>query len=120
MILSRIERKLNLVIALLGEVLRKERRIMATIDQVLQDVTDESTLEDSIITLLQGVQKQLADALANTTIPADVQAKIDSVFAGLEANKAKVAAAVTANTPASNVNTSVAAVPANSNPKYNT
>ena len=98
--IAQINKKLNLIIALLGTVLRKERRIMATIDQVLQDVTDEGTLEDSIIALLTSVQTQLAAALANTTIPADVQAKIDSVFTGLEANKAKVAAAVTANTPA--------------------
>jgi len=72
---------------------------MATIDQVLQDVTDESTLEDSIITLLQAIKAQLDAALANTTIPKDVQDKIDAVFTQLEANKVKVAAAITANTP---------------------
>ena len=102
-----INEKLDLIILLLcrqdarlSHLTRKVRRIMATIDQVLQDVTDESTLEDSIITLLTNIKAQLDAALANTTIPADVQAKIDSVFDGIEKNKTKVAAAITANTPA--------------------
>ena len=75
-------------------------KIMASIDQLTQDVADESALEDSLITLLGNVQTQLQDALSGTTIPAPVQAKIDSVFQTLEANKAKLAAAVASNTPA--------------------
>lgn len=74
-------------------------KIMASLDQVVQDVTDESTLEDSIITLLTNVQAQLAAILAGN-LPPDVQAKVDAVFASLEANKTKLAAAVAANTPA--------------------
>ena len=77
-----------------------EKRIMAKIDDVLADVEAETTLEDSILSLLTAVQSQLAAALANTTVPADVQAMIDATFAALEANKAKLTAAVAANTPA--------------------
>lgn len=81
----------------------QENNMANTLDDVLNDVQSESTVDDSIITLFQGVQSQLAAALANTTIaPAD-QAKIDAIFSGIEANKAKVAAAVTAGTPASTV-----------------
>jgi hypothetical protein len=96
--LEQIDSKLDFVIALLGTVLRKERRIMATLDQVLADTTDEATLDDSIITLLTGIKKQLDDALANSITPAQ-QAQIDQIFTNLEANKVKVAAAITANTP---------------------
>ena len=98
--LGAIEHKLDAALSLLLALIAKETIMAATIDQVLQDVTDESTLDDSIIALLNGVQAQLAAALSGTTIPPAVQTKIDAVFSGLEANKAKVAAAVTANTPA--------------------
>lgn len=70
-----------------------------TLDDVLKDVNDESTLDDSIITLLQGIKAQLDSVLAGGLTPAQ-QAKVDAIFSGLEANKAKVAAAITANTPA--------------------
>lgn len=71
----------------------------ATLDQVLADVSNETTLENSVLALLTSVQAQLAAALANTSIsPAD-QAKIDSIFSGLESNKTALTAAITANTP---------------------
>lgn len=73
---------------------------MASIDDLVTDVAAESTVDDSIITLVQGLQTQLAAALSGATIPPAVQAKIDQVFASMEANKAKVAAAVVAGTPA--------------------
>jgi hypothetical protein len=77
-----------------------EKRIMATLDQVIQDVADETTLQDSILTLLAGIQQQLKDALAGVTLPPAAQTKIDQIFAAVEANKAKLSAAVAANTPA--------------------
>lgn len=83
-VLERIERKITIM--------------SATLDQVLQDTTDESTLEDSIITLLGGIKSQL-DAITAGALPAATQAKVDKIFANLESNKAKVAAAITANTP---------------------
>lgn len=90
--LNRIERKLDLLTA-------KENAMTAKLDQVVQDVQDESTVEDSLISLTTAIKAQLDAALANTSIsPAD-QAKIDAIFTGLEANKAKLAAAITANTP---------------------
>lgn len=91
-LLRELNGKLNLII-------RNQETMMATLDQILQDVTDESTAIDSISTLIAGLKQQLADALANTTLPPDVQAKIDAVFSGAEANKAKLAAALAANTP---------------------
>lgn len=61
----------------------------ATIDDILAGVTEESTLEDSVITLL-------TNAMQNQGVP---QAKIDAVVAALQANKDKLNAAITANTP---------------------
>jgi hypothetical protein len=94
-----MDKKFDIVIGLLFHLERKVAIIMAKIDDLVQAVQDESTVEDSIIALLTSVKAQLDAALANTTIPDDVQKKIDSVFATVEANKAKVAAAILAKTP---------------------
>jgi hypothetical protein len=73
---------------------------MADLDAVLADVTEEDTIIDSVITLLNGVEQQLKDALAGATISPAVQAKIDAVFDKVEASKTKLSAALVANTPA--------------------
>lgn len=80
----------------LNIILERLNKMAATLDDVLKDVTDESTVIDGISTLLSGLQKQLKDALANA---AD-KAKVDAIFAAVESNKAKLAKAVTDNTPA--------------------
>lgn len=71
----------------------------ASLDQLLQAVQDESTVEDSIISLLTSIKAQLDAALSAELTPA-AQAKVDAIFAALEANKTKLSDAVTANTPA--------------------
>lgn len=73
---------------------------MATLDEVLAEVTDESTRLDSIQALIDGIKQQLADALSGTTLPAATQAKVDAVFAGLTSNKAKIDKALNTGTPA--------------------
>lgn len=80
----------------LNVILERLNKMAATLDDVLKDVTDESTVIDGISTLLSGLQQQLKDALANA---AD-KAKVDAIFAAVESNKAKLAKAVTDNTPA--------------------
>lgn len=71
---------------------------MITLDQVLQDVTDESGAIDSISTLIAGLRQQVADALSGATLPPATQAKVDAIFAAAETNKSKIAAALGANT----------------------
>lgn len=73
---------------------------MATLDEVLTDVEAEGTQIDGLSTLTAGLKQQLADALAGVTLSPAVQAKVDAVFAGVEANKQKVVDAINANTPA--------------------
>ena len=67
---------------------------MALIDDLLADVADESTVDDSIITLLGNV---LAELKAQGTPPATL-AQLQAVKDVVDANKAKVAAAVLAGT----------------------
>jgi predicted choloylglycine hydrolase len=94
------------LMALLVEVQTEQRlirqaveNIMKTLDEVLDDVTDESSKLDSLSTFVAGLKQQIADALAGTTLPSAIQNKIDAVFAGVEANKAKVVKAMDANVP---------------------
>jgi hypothetical protein len=71
---------------------------MADLDAVLQSVTDEDTLIDGVITFLNGIEQQLKDALAGTTLSPATQAKVDAVFDKAEASKVKLQAALVANT----------------------
>lgn len=75
---------------LLGLILYQQEIIMATLDEVLAEVTDESTRLDSIQALIDGIKQQLADALSGASLPNGVQAKVDAVFTGLTGNKAKI------------------------------
>ena len=100
---SDADAKLDAISAQLAAVLSKEISIMASLDDVAADVSAEPTLIASLSTLMLGFKDQLAAALAGTTLPPAVQAKIDSIFNQAEANKAQIAAAVVAGTPAADV-----------------
>jgi hypothetical protein len=70
--------------------------IMITLDDILNATTEQSGVDDSIITLLTGIHKQLVDVLAGG-FTEQQQAKVEAIFAAVKANKDKVAAAVVAN-----------------------
>ncbi|MBS1803542.1 MAG: hypothetical protein JST28_09245 [Acidobacteria bacterium] len=86
---------LALTIYLIVLVRKRSRSIMADLAQLETSVANETTVEQSAIALLNGLSQQLKDALASGD-PARIQAIIDHV----DANSAALAAAVTANTPA--------------------
>lgn len=67
---------------------------MATLQDIVTEVHNESDLDDSIITLLNGIVQQLKDAQAQN----DPQA-IDAIIASIQTNKQKLTDAITANTP---------------------
>jgi hypothetical protein len=79
-----------------SRVLQLLEKIMATLDELVVAVQADTTVDDSIVTLLE----QLAAQIKSGGLSAADQAKVDAVFANVTANSAKVAAAVTANTPA--------------------
>jgi uncharacterized protein YoxC len=76
-------------------ILANLEKIMATLQEVLDDVTAESTAIDSVAALIQGLRDQINSAGLS---PAD-QAKVDAIFTAAESNKAKIAAALAANVP---------------------
>ena len=66
-----------------------------TLAELKIQVEKNTAIEESAVTLITGIAKQLADALANSD-PAAVQALSDE----LTKSAADLGAAVTANTPA--------------------
>ena len=68
-------------------------RIMATLDDLSADVADEASVIGSVETLLTNLSAQLAAAGTDPT-------KIQAIKDAIDANKARLSAAVVANTPA--------------------
>lgn len=87
-------RKHDNLIYLLHELNIKVNTIMATIQDVADAVNAESTVDDSIITLLNSIVAQL-----QAVIDSGDPASLDAVVSAIKANTAKLQAAVTANTP---------------------
>jgi hypothetical protein len=70
-----------------------------TAQETLDAVTAEDTRVDSVIAYAAGLKAQVAAALANVTLPADVQTKLNAIFDLSTASAAKVDAALNANVP---------------------
>ena len=73
--------------------------LMATMQDLRDAVARNTSVDDSVLTLLQGISQQLKDAQAQN----DPQAIAD-VIAQLDANTQKMSDAVAANTPAAPAN----------------
>lgn len=93
-----------LVRQLLREVrqLRKDLKLMdadlqAKLDTLNSEITDQTTVEQSAVTLITGLKSSLDAALANSN-PADVIAAVQTISDHLQANTSDLAAAVAANT----------------------
>jgi hypothetical protein len=67
---------------------------MATINDLKAAVERNTSVDDSVLTMLTGLVQQLKDAQANND-----PAAIDQLIAQLDANTQKMTDAVTANTP---------------------
>jgi hypothetical protein len=72
---------------------------MATLDDVVTSVAAEDTAIDSAITLINGLQTQVA-ALKSPQTDVDTATKIDALNADIVAKTNALAAALVVNTPA--------------------
>jgi ABC-type iron transport system FetAB ATPase subunit len=101
--LARLDRKVDLLLAAVTSLIQEIRHMnaytQAALDKLNQAVADETTVEQSVETLLTGLAAQIADLKNNQTDPAVLQA-IDDAAALVTANNDKFKAAVLANTPA--------------------
>ena len=80
---------------LYNRIVAMEQRIMATLADIQAAVAAETTVENSVVALLQTLSADLQAAIAAND-PAAMQTVVDTI----NANAATLAAAVTANTPA--------------------
>jgi len=80
--LDRIEKKVDRIITM-------EEFEMATLDDILSGVQEESTLIDSVIVILNNIKAQLDPAAA---------AKMQTIIDQITANKTKTQDVITANT----------------------
>lgn len=92
---NRIDHLLNIV----KRIELNTEKLMATLDETLALVSDESTKLDSVIALIDGLKKQLDDVLAGVTLPPAVQAKVDAIFSAATTNAAKIVDALDTNVP---------------------
>jgi hypothetical protein len=86
----RYDRRIEDIFYLLG-------RIMSALDDLRAEVTATLNVEQSAVTLIEGIAAQLAAALANQTNP---DPALVALTEELTASTAALSAAVTANTPA--------------------
>ena len=84
-----IEEKLNLI-------LLKEIEMAKTLDDVLANVAESKTLVESMTALMSGLREQLNAALVD--LSPDQQAKVDEIFAAIDADQEAMTASVIANT----------------------
>jgi hypothetical protein len=96
--LARIESSLERIEAKLGIIQKEEETIMQDLTQLTADVANDTTVEKSAVTLLQGLKARLDAAIAADQ-SGDPQ-QLAALSRQLEASTADLAAAITANTPA--------------------
>lgn len=90
---GRIEKKLDTIITLLERLLNQEMTMSKELDDLTAQVAANTQVEQSAVTLIQGIAAQLAAA---GTDPVKLQALHDQLKSSADA----LAAAVAANTPA--------------------
>ena len=94
-----LNQKLDTIISLLHNILDKEKQMALDVTALQTAVANETTVEASAVTLIQGFAGQiqaLIAASANTVDPAALQALVDK----MTASQTALAAAVAANTVA--------------------
>jgi hypothetical protein len=91
-----ILKRLTSIESKIDKLIKQETKNMATLDNLVAEVANQTSVDASVLTLIGGLVTQL-QALANqaTVDPAALQALVTS----LKANDDKLALAVVANTP---------------------
>lgn len=96
---GQLDQIITLLTAILAEEKTMDAATQASLDKLNLAVTEQTTVEASVETLLTGLSAQIAALKAGVTNPA-VIAALDAATAIITADNTKTAAAVVANTPA--------------------
>lgn len=89
------EEKLDLILRLLGRVIRKENEMAGELDALTAQVARNTEVEASALVLIRGIAAQLAAAIASGD-----PIRLTSLSATLSASADALAAAILENTPA--------------------
>lgn len=95
-----LNRKLDAILANQAQEKKLMSQISDSVAALQQQVTQQTAVEASAVTLIQGIAKQLSDALANATDDAAAVKAVGDITATLNQSSGSLAAAVAANTPA--------------------
>lgn len=87
--------QLDRIESLLKQLLKQEAKEMSTLDDLKTQVHKNTDLEESAVTLIQGIAQQLKDAIA-----AGDPAALTDLATQLDHSATDLAAAIAANTPA--------------------
>jgi len=93
-----LEEKLDSILDVLKAIQRKEVIMMASLDDLVGKVAEQTTVEQGLIVLTRDIKKALDEALSGVLTPAQ-QAKVDAVFNKVQSNMDAVSKAVLDNTP---------------------
>lgn len=81
---------------IINQIQKAEQHIMVNLDALTAAVAEDTTVSQSIVTMLNGIAQQLADLIAAGTVnEAELQGLVDQI----KANSQTLSDAVTANTP---------------------
>jgi hypothetical protein len=97
--LDRIETALARMESALAALLKGEVKMDYTIQQVFDQVQTQTTLVQSVITFITGLQAKVQTSLASTNVAPNDQQNLDNMFATLSANAQALTNAIAANTP---------------------
>lgn len=85
---------------LLREINERAKKMSAELDDLTEAVAENTTIDQSAITLIEGLAASIAALAANATDLAQLKAAITAKAADLRASSAALSTAVAANTPA--------------------
>ena len=91
-------KKLDKILRLLEESRRREVITMATLQEALDKVTEQTTVIDGLGALTYQI-KAMLDAELSSELNPEQQAKVDSIFAKIQSNLDVAAKALLDNTP---------------------
>jgi uncharacterized protein (UPF0335 family) len=98
--IQNLQRTCNQILKAVNALQTSEVKIMATVQDVINEIASERSVEDSVVALLDGINAQLADVKAQLAASGADASALDAVIASLKDNEAKLTDAVTRNTPA--------------------
>lgn len=96
---KKVNRKLNFIISILDELTEEVSKMSVELDALIVQVGETESVEDSVITLLQGIQVRLNELIVSELDLEATKAKLVELTEDLNVSELAVAEAVANFTP---------------------